>query len=183
MHVSRFLLGQEFNWFLYNQTKWRATQTDLPPQYFRAGYCPSPSVRALENFKGIKEWESTDIRQSSKQSSPNLHSTKTLLLSCKHSWPWHRFCSSLTTFILGTCKSWGTPGNSQPQLFLIVLFCGLLCICHLEWAQKATTAPGFQSYPNSKYCTSFHSLLNFYNCLPTWFLVLSLHSDYRQHHS
>lgn len=136
MHVWRFLLGQEFNWFLYNWTKWRATQTDLPPQYFRAGYCPSPSVCALENFKGIKEWDSTDIRQSSKQSSPNVRSTKTLLLSCKHSWPWHRFCSSLTTFILGTCKSWGTPGNSQPQLFSIALFCGLLCICHLEWAKR-----------------------------------------------
>lgn len=149
MHVWRFLLGREFNWFLYNQTKWRAAQTDLPPPYFRAGYRPSPSVHALENFKGIKEWESTDIRQSSKQSLPNLRSTVTLLLSCKHNWPRHCFCSSLTTFILWTCKSWGTLGNFHPQIFSIPLFCGLLWICHLDWAQKATTAPAFQSYPNS----------------------------------
>lgn len=149
MHVWRFLLGQELNWFLYNQTKWRAAQTDLPPRYFRAGYCPGPSVHALENFKGIKEWESTDIRQNSKQSLLNLHSTETLLLSYKHSWPRHCFCSSLPMFILWACKSWGAPGNSHPQLFLIPLFYVLLWICHLKRAQKVTTAPAFQSYPKS----------------------------------
>jgi len=39
---------------------------ELLPQHFSAGCCSSPSLRALESFKGIKERESTDMMQNSK---------------------------------------------------------------------------------------------------------------------
>lgn len=183
IHVWRFLLGQKFNWFLYNWTKWRATQTDLPPQYFRAGYCPSPSVRALENFKGIKEWESTDIRQSSKQSSPNLPSTDTFVILQA------QLTMAPLLFISHHVHPWDLQDLRHSRQFSATALLDRAFLWSSLYLSPRMSPKGYNStrFPIisklSKYCTSFHSLLNFCNCLTTWFLVLSLHSDYRQQHS
>lgn len=90
---------------------------------------------------------------------------------------------ALLVFILFS-KSSGTPGKSHPQLFSVSLFCGLSENLSSQMGPRGYNSTNFPITAKlSKHCTSFHSLLNFCNCLPTWLPVWLLHSNYRQHHS
>lgn len=119
-YLDRSLIGS----FTTKLTERLHSQIRLPGAS-EQDFVPSPAVCALENFEGIKEWESTDIKQSSKQSSPKAHSTERLLLSCKHSWP--QRCLFISHHVHPQdLQSWCDPGNSQLQLSVILLFCSLL---------------------------------------------------------
>lgn len=163
MHTWRFLLSQEFN----NQTKGRAAQKALPSWCFRAGHCAGPSAHALENFKGMEEWESTDTGQSSEQSLPTSTAQKR------------------------SCYPTGTAGHgtARPEaLQAILIHSSSQSHSFLVFSEDLSSQMGPKGYNStsfpitdklSKYCTSFQPLLNFCNCLPTWFLVSFLHSNYK----
>lgn len=132
VHTGRFLLSQEFN----NQTKGRAAQRALPSWCFRAGHCAGPSAHALENFKGMEEWESTDTEQSSEQSLPTSTAQK-------------RSCYPTGTAGHGTACPRHSRQFSPTALLNPTLFWSSQRIYPLKCAQKATTAPAFQSQTNS----------------------------------
>lgn len=86
---------------------------------------------------------------------------------------------ALLVFILFS-TSWEHARQSSPTALLNpTLLWSSQRIYPLKWAPKAQAAPD----KLSKYCTSFHSLLSFCNCLPSWVLVSLLHNNYGQHHS
>lgn len=162
-HVNtwRFLVNQDFYWFLFNHTEGRTAQTALPSWCFRAGHCPCPEElqrdgRVRKNRARTELWAKL----------VNLHSTEMLLLSHRH-WSWHCLCSSFS------------PGNSHPKLLSIPLFCGISENLSSQMGPKGYNRSSFPTTAKlSKHCTSFHSLLNFCNCHPTWLLLSLLHSNY-----
>lgn len=148
VHVWRFLLGQEFNWFLYNQTKWRAAQTDLPPQHFKQD---TVRVRLYMLWRTSKELKSEKAQTQG----------KALNKACRITSAERLFCYLASTADRGTAFVQLSPrssfGPASPEALGVILthsssrshFFVVFSERHFQWAQKATTAPAFQSHPSS----------------------------------